>query len=61
VLTCESACFGSAVLKIGKPGSQALICEWNALREDDGRRFCRVFDATFKDGIARSEAGMVKY
>lgn len=55
VLTCESARFGSAVLKIGKSASKEFISEWNALREYDGRRFCRVFDADPDNGVILEE------
>ncbi|MBP3962898.1 aminoglycoside phosphotransferase family protein [Paenibacillus lignilyticus] len=51
VFKCESARFGSAVLKIGRISSAEINTEYNTLLRYDGRRFCHVFDADVVRGV----------
>lgn len=55
IFICYSESFGSAVLKIGNPSFRETFTEFNTLREYNGRRFCRVFDADIENGVMLEE------
>ncbi|WP_028608730.1 aminoglycoside phosphotransferase family protein [Paenibacillus harenae] len=55
VFKCHSESFGSAVLKIGNPSSGEIETECKALRQYNGRRFCKVFDADIENGVILEE------
>jgi len=54
VFKCESETYGSVVLKKG-PSSGAVVTEFQTLRQYNGRRFCRVFDADLENGVILEE------
>ncbi len=54
IFVCQSKRFGEAILKIGNP-SNGVSTEVNALKEYNGFRFCRVFDADVENGIILEE------
>ncbi|SDX03804.1 aminoglycoside phosphotransferase family protein [Paenibacillus sp. CF384] len=51
VFTCESAQFGSAVLKVGRISSAEINTEYHTLLHYDGRRFCNVYAADVVRGV----------
>jgi streptomycin 6-kinase len=55
VFSCFSDRYGDAVLKIGHPLNGAPFTEYNTLRQYNGRRFCKVFDADPENGILLEE------
>ncbi|UNK16920.1 phosphotransferase [Paenibacillus sp. N3/727] len=55
VFICDSANFGSVVLKLGNPSFGELFTEFNTLCQYNGRRFCRVFDADIENGAILEE------
>jgi len=55
VFLCESERFGSAVLKLSNLSHDEILTELNTLREYDGRRFCKVFDADMENGVILEE------
>lgn len=54
VFTCHSALFGDCVLKINNP-CRETVTEAQALREYNGKRFCRLCDADTDNGIILEE------
>ncbi|MDT8719175.1 aminoglycoside resistance protein [Clostridium sp. 19966] len=54
IFKCISKKFGAAVLKINTP-CREVFTEFNALREYDGKRFCKVFDSDIENGIILEE------
>ncbi|MBP1994858.1 aminoglycoside phosphotransferase family protein [Paenibacillus eucommiae] len=55
VFICDSASFGSVVLKLGNPSSRETFTEFNTLYRYNGRRFCKVFDADIENGAILEE------
>lgn len=55
IFTCHSNQFGDAVLKIGYPDSPEIVTELNALKEYDGGKFCKVYEADIEAGIFLEE------
>ncbi|MGH4122467.1 MAG: aminoglycoside phosphotransferase family protein [Clostridium sp.] len=55
VFKCYSENLGSVVLKIGNPSFREVITEFNTLKEYNGRRFCRIFDADIESGVILEE------
>jgi streptomycin 6-kinase len=55
VFICYSKNFGNVVLKIGNPSLGEIFTEFNTLRQYNGRRFCRVFDADIENGVILEE------
>ncbi|MEF3302432.1 aminoglycoside phosphotransferase family protein [Paenibacillus sp. GYB003] len=55
VLTCRSDRFGDAVLKIGGSSSGGASTEFYTLRQYNGRRFCKLFDADLANGVILEE------
>lgn len=55
VFKCHSESFGNAVLKISPTSSKEFITEFNALKEYDGKSFCKIFDADLKKGVILEE------
>jgi len=54
VFRCSSRRYGDAVLKMGTLGKE-IYTEYHALREYNGRRFCRVYDADLDNGVILEE------
>lgn len=54
VFKCDSETYGNVVLKKG-PFSEEVVTEFNTLRQYNGRRFCRVFDADLENGVILEE------
>lgn len=44
VFKCESALYGSSILKIGNPTAAETLTEFSTLEEYKGRPFCKVYD-----------------
>ncbi|TMV46282.1 aminoglycoside resistance protein [Paenibacillus mesophilus] len=55
VFTCDSECFGKAVLKIGNPSFGAVVTEYNTLCQYNGKRFCKAFEADPENGVILEE------
>jgi streptomycin 6-kinase len=55
IFTCHSDQFGDVVLKIGYPDSPEIVTEVNALKEYDGGKFCKVYEADIEAGIFLEE------
>jgi streptomycin 6-kinase len=49
VFTCYSEIHGNSILKLGIPNKET-ITECNALKEYNGKRFCRIFDFDDENG-----------
>lgn len=54
VFSCRSELFGDVILKIGHP-SKETYTEYHALREFNGRRYCKVYDADLDQGVIIEE------
>lgn len=55
VFICRSEIYGDVVLKIGNISSKETLTEFNTLREYNGRRFCKIFDADLDNGVILEE------
>lgn len=55
VFRCRSETFGSVVLKLHPPSSDEIRTEFHTLRQYNGNRFCRAYDADFANGVLLEE------
>lgn len=44
VFKCESALYGSSILKMGNPAATETLTEFSTLEQYNGRPFCKVYD-----------------
>ncbi|WP_028551201.1 aminoglycoside phosphotransferase family protein [Paenibacillus sp. UNC451MF] len=55
VFKCYAERLGNVVLKIAHPSFGEIYTEFNTLRQYNGRRFCRVFEADIENGVLLEE------